>query len=476
MAGTTLTLAAQPKPRVEPARAGKPGFGASLLAILGGQVASGVVALLTEVSYARFLGPASRGLISLGLMSVAFGTLVGGFGGEGTIIYWSSRAKKAYDWLPAVALWGLLGCCVACALWILTFGRVHPSFLHGMTQSSARIVLVSIPAAILFAYSMALLSGSERFRVRSVFAVLRQLAGMAAFLTAMMLFGRSTEAALFGNFIGLLAGSAVTLYLLRDSLRDFWKIGNARAELKPTLAYGLRGQAGNLATFFTYRFDVFIVNYFLPPAQLGYYALGVAVSEALWQVPQAMASALFPRTARTVEEGASQFTCFVLRQVFLLTCLGGILLAAASPFAIPAVFGASFKPSVPVIWWILPGTIALSLAKVGCADLAGRGKNGYSSVFSLVCFAVTITLDWLLIPRMGILGAALASSIAYSLNAILVLCALRHELQATWRELLIPSRKELIAYRQLWPRLREMFRPAARQPHLKTDLVSLPSE
>jgi len=425
------------------------------MAILGGQATCGLVAFLAEVSYARLLGPTARGLIGLCVMSVALGTLVGGLGGEGTIVYYASRSgTRNSSWLPAVLLWGSLGCAVASLLWALAYWQFHLPVLRGISGTSARVVLLSIPVAVLFAYTMALASGTEQFRWRSACAVLRQAAGISSFFLFFLFLGRTAETALWGNFVGLAVGSLAGLWLLRRKVATFWQESGAVRNLKPTLSYGLRGQAGNLPTFFTYRLDVFIINYFLEPAQLGFYALGVVVSEALWQIPQATASALFPRTARTVEQDATQFTCFVLRQVLFITGLCGIAIAVLSPFLIPLVFGARFKPAVPVIWWILPGTVALALGKVACADLAGRGKIGYSSAFAFVCFAIAAVLDLVLIPHMGIQGAAVASSLSYFADAVLALGALRYELRVTWKSLLVPARCDYYAYRLAWRRLK----------------------
>jgi O-antigen/teichoic acid export membrane protein len=429
----------------------KPPFIASLVHILTGQFACGSIALLTEIAYARILGPEARGVISLCLMSVAFASLIGGLGGEGSIIYWSSRAKRNHSaWLPAVLLWGLLGSTSAMVAWTLAYWHFHLSVLRGITPASAWLVLATVPVAIFFAYLMAFLAGIEEFRLRSAGAFLRQLAGIFGCLILLGVIGRTPEAAVGGFLVGLLAASGASVWLVRRELAGFWRLRTAAQNLKPTLVYGLRGYIGNLATFFTYRFDVFVVNYFLQPAQVGFYALGVAISESLWQIPQAVASALFPRTSRTQEMNqaeSTRFTCFVLRQVFFLTLLCGILVAAISPIAIPIVFGTGFNPSVAVVLWILPGTIALSMGKVACADLAGRGKNGYSSIFALICFAITIGLDWVLIPRLGILGAALASSVAYCIDAVFILIAVRYELKVTWKDLFLPTRQEIASYR-----------------------------
>jgi len=125
-----------------------------------------------------------------------------------------------------------------------------------------------------------------------------------------------------------------------------------------------------------------------------------------------------------------------------------------SPFAVPLIFGARFSASVAVIWWILPGTIALALAKVASSDLAARHKTGYASAFGMVALAVTVALDFLLIPRMGINGAAIASSAAYLVNTVLLLAALKRLLGASWSDLLIPRGSELAAYRNALSKVR----------------------
>jgi O-antigen/teichoic acid export membrane protein len=428
-------------------------FSAGLVAILLGQAASGVVALVTEVAYARVLGPSARGLVSICFMSMTFGALIGGAGGEGSIVYWSSRERGNHSsWFPAAMLWGVLGSACACAIWWLAFWKLRLAFLRGIPEGLAWLVALGIPLAVGFAYSMALFTGTEQFASRSTAALSRQLATIAFFFLALLVVGRNASAALLGMVGGFLFASCASVCLFRKELSGFWRLEAAAHNLKPMLSYGLRGQIGNLAAFFTYRLDVFVINFFLPLAELGYYVLGVTVSEALWQIPAAVASALFPRTARTSAETATEFTCLAMRQVFLVTLVCGILLAVLCPVLIPLVFGARFQPSVAIILWLLPGTIALSVAKVACSDLAGRGKNGYSSVFSMVCLVLTVALDWWLIPKKGITGAAIASSLAYFADSVLILAVLSRELSVNWRKLLIPFPPDLAYYRSAWLR------------------------
>jgi O-antigen/teichoic acid export membrane protein len=278
-------------------------------------------------------------------------------------------------------------------------------------------------------------------------------AGLAGFLGLTLLLGRTADSAMWGYFAGIVVGLGLAGFLVRDSLRGIWRAPAVNREIVSGLLTGLRGQLGNVAAFFNYRFDVFIVNYYLDPAQVGLYALGVAISEGLWQIPQATALALFPRTARTPGEDASEFTCLILRHVFAISCLSAAALALLSPVAVPLLFGQRFAPSVRVIWLILPGTIVTAMAKVASSHLTGRGKTGRNSVFAGVAVLVTLGLDLLLIPRFGIAGAAVASSVSYVINGALLLIILRKELRASWPAMFVPSRVELLRYKSAWARV-----------------------
>jgi O-antigen/teichoic acid export membrane protein len=437
-----------------------PGFISNLATVFGGQAACAVVALAVEVCFARLLGPVGRGQISLCMMAIAFGYLLGGLGGDIPIVVWTAdRRKNPSEWLAGVMLSGVFGSAVACGAWAVAYWRWHPAIFKGITPQLALVILATIPLAILFGYLMAVLSGLERFSQRAGVAVANQLGELLFFLALVLFFGRRTEMALLANFAGLAIAVVIAVLLLKKFLTGAVQVRSVPKNLTSSLSLGLRGQLGNLATFFTYRLDVFVVNYFLDPAQVGLYALGVVISESLWQIPQAAATALFPRTARTIDTGATEFTCAVIRQVFFVACVLGLAMAALSRLFVPLIFGARFAPSVPVIFWILPGTVALSLAKVMCADLAARGKPEFSSIFALVGLCVTVALDLFLIPRMGIQGAALASSIAYFTNAALIAITLKHQLKVRWKSLFVPSFAEFAQYGQVWNRFKASVWP-----------------
>lgn len=430
-------------------------FFSNLLTILGGQAACGGLGIAIEIFYARMLGASGRGQVGLCLMSSAAFAMLGSLGAETPALIWAAdRKRQPSEWVPGVLLSGLIGSTVATCLWTITYWGWRPAFLKGITPTMAWLVLATVPCTVFFGYFMAIIAGLERFGLRAKVALIDQAVGLVALSALVLFFGRNAELAIASNLLAMILSLGICVFAVRGFLTlrpQEISVGN---QMRDALTFGLPAILSNLASFFNYRLDVFIVNYFLNPAAVGIYGLGVVVSEAVWQIPRAAALALFPRTARTINEDATEFTCLVIRQVLLIAIVTSVVIAIASPWLIPLVFGEHFVGSVSVIWWILPGTITLSVSKVMCADLAGRKKPQFASMFAFFSLLLTVCLDFVLIPKKGIDGAAMASSASYIFNSVLLAIVLKKELKMDWKSMFVPRRAEWSFYWQILSRFR----------------------
>jgi len=159
---------------------------------------------------------------------------------------------------------------------------------------------------------------------------------------------------------------------------------------------------------------MFIVNYFLGPSDVGIYSISVGMSELLWYFPNAVGFVIFPKAASTKTEVMNHFTPRVFKITLGLTALGAILLIFLGKPLIGYVYSSSFLPSYAPMVTLLPGVVLLGGAKVLTNEIAGRGYPEYNSINSGLALILTIILDLILIPRYGVIGAAMASSISYS--------------------------------------------------------------
>ena len=87
--------------------------------------------------------------------------------------------------------------------------------------------------------------------------------------------------------------------------------------------------------------------------------------------------------------------------------------------------------------------LAFSVLAILKTDLQGRGMPGTISILTSCALAVNLALNWVLIPRFGIEGAAMSSSVAYVLALLLVYGAYRRVSGRGLRETFLFTREEL---------------------------------
>jgi O-antigen/teichoic acid export membrane protein len=144
----------------------------------------------------------------------------------------------------------------------------------------------------------------------------------------------------------------------------------------------------------------------------------VRVSAALAPVGSAAATLIFPEVARQTDTTLTALTERAVRVTALLVAGSALILALIAHPILEIAFGAEFVPAAAALRLLLAATVPLSVARVLAADLKGRGRPGLVSAVMGGAVALTIVFDLLLIPPLGIAGAALASLIAYGATAI----------------------------------------------------------
>ena len=130
-----------------------------------------------------------------------------------------------------------------------------------------------------------------------------------------------------------------------------------------------------------------------------------------------------------------------------------MVLGLAAPALVPAMFGSAFRPAVPALWVLLPGVVALALTRVGVAAVVGGGWPRVGTYAGAIALALTVGFDLLLIPRWGMLGAAVASTIAYSAQSAFVVATLVRQTGLPLREIVAFRRADFVLVRELLKRV-----------------------
>ena len=378
------------------------------------QILALLLSTLNAAVIARLLGTSGKGILALTVLAPNVLALFLSGGISVANVYYTGQRRFDVATLSAnsvafALMATALGAVVGAALYATgLLGKLLPGVPPGLLVLS----MLGLPFSLLNSYFTGILQGMQLIRLINLVSLSQRASTVA--LSLIMVVG--LQWGLTGAVLAVLVASVVSLALLSRmlarrgaSFRPRWN----QLVLKTTLKFGLRGYVGNVLQFFNYRLDVFLVNFFLGPSSVGIYTVAVAMAEMLWYLPNAVGFVIFPKSANTQAEVMNRFTPRVFRITLALTAAGAVVLALIGKPFIELVYSPAFASAYGPMLVLLPGVVLLGSGKILTNEIAGRGYPQYNSIASGVSLVLTIGLDLLLIPRLGVLGAAVASTVAY---------------------------------------------------------------
>jgi O-antigen/teichoic acid export membrane protein len=194
-----------------------------------------------------------------------------------------------------------------------------------------------------------------------------------------------------------------------------------RGLLGRCLRYGLPSLGSNLLEFINLRGSLLLVNGFLGPHAAGLFKLDTQLGEPLLLPASAAVTVLFPQLSQADLGGQRRLT---LTRTWLARCLAtGLVLGAGialiAPRLVPMLFGEGFAQALPVLPLLLPAYLCWSAVNVLWAHMAASGFPHRPLRIGLGILAVNLVANLALIPRLGLPGAALASSLTFAAGALL---------------------------------------------------------
>jgi len=374
--------------------------------------------LASSILVARILGPSGKGVYSTALTVMEIAMFVGALGIAKAATYLLARGEAtkgvretalAMTLANGIALTGVL------ALFILL---ATPTLLPGVPQT---VLLLALPIPLL-TLLRSTWEGFLRAEQRNHTINGIGLAFSASFLlgvvaAALLRVGVNTVVGL-RTLTALLAAALVFAVVCRQA---GLRMRMDRRIVRRLLVLGVPYAIVSLAQKLNLDADILIIQAYMSNQDVGWYSVSAAVAEMLLYLPVAVGFVLFPRTAAAEAGDASRDAATMQRWTFTLTlCAGVVLVVIAAPL-VALAYGPDFAPAAGPLRILVPGIIGTVWFQVLGSYLMGRGQVWALAAVTGVGVSVNIGLNVLLVPRLGISGAALASSISYTVTGGLAL-------------------------------------------------------
>jgi antigen flippase len=212
----------------------------------------------------------------------------------------------------------------------------------------------------------------------------------------------------------------------------------------PMLCYGLPCMLTGVPQILNLRLDQMLMAALLPPRELGFYAVAVAWSAAPTPLLSALGAVTTPAvaSASSVADGSMRLAATVRTAVVLALVLG-FTLTLCTPIAIALLFGPRFAAAVPPAMVLVPAAAVLGLNLVLQEGLRGMGRPYAVLQAEFAGLIVTAIALAVTLRPMGIMGAAIASSLGYTTVCLVLLFKIQQATCLPLSTLLRPNVREI---------------------------------
>jgi O-antigen/teichoic acid export membrane protein len=189
--------------------------------------------------------------------------------------------------------------------------------------------------------------------------------------------------------------------------------------------YGVRGVASTVAFELNSKLDVWMLGVVMTDERVGIYSLASVLAEGVMQLAVVVQNNLNPVLARSLAAGdQEQIRVLVGRtRRWFVPGLGGVcaLSAVAYPFVIPVLIGNAAFGDGAASYAILVAGIALASPYLAFNQvLLMASRPGWHTVYVLLVVGLNAAANLLLIPHMGMEGAATATAATLVLSMFLL--------------------------------------------------------
>jgi O-antigen/teichoic acid export membrane protein len=375
----------------------------------------------SSVIVARWLGPEGLGTLAVLNATVALALQICSAGLPSANTYFIARDCRSLGpvWANSVVFALVAGSLLAVGVVLLA--EVQPAIFGGVPANLLAIAAASIPFQLLTLLGLNVLLAIGRIgQLNLIDSMSPALALVNAIVVLIILRSQLTTLVSF-NTAAAIVLSLILVWVIARLLARQKERRACRPDfplLKEVLLYGVKFYVSILAGVVIFRADLLFVNHFRGASEAGVYAVAAQVSFLLMMLPGVIAMLLFPRVA-SYQDPSGEFAIRVTRHasfVMSIMCIA----AAAGAFALPLIYGARFADATIQLLILLPGIYLVGIESVLVQHFTGTGLPVAIPVFWLITLAVNLVLNFALVPSFGARGAALASSLSYSLIFVFV--------------------------------------------------------
>jgi O-antigen/teichoic acid export membrane protein len=372
--------------------------------------------LLLSVLITRLLGPEGKGIFSLFTTTAMFLFLIGKMGVGQASIYYSGLEKFDRKEVAGNAIigGGLISIIISTLFCIfVTFNNTF--FLKGLSIVAIYLLILVALFRLLNLFGKFVFLANNNIIFFNLFGITIVLLPTLLIYIFSIFFHIDLQTVIYLYSLGLLINAILIMIILFSK-----GLINPRFKypiIKELIKFGTKSNVGNISKNMLLRIDIYLIAFFLSTTQVGLYSVAAGLMDRYMRIPEAISVILFQHVSSSTQDKSDIISSKVFKYtIYILIPISCGLWFLVDPLI--KILYPNFNDSIAPALILLPGVFMFSLYSILSGIFLGKGKVNFHLINSTSFAALNVILNIFLIPKMGIKGAALASTIAYSLANI----------------------------------------------------------
>jgi O-antigen/teichoic acid export membrane protein len=223
------------------------------------------------------------------------------------------------------------------------------------------------------------------------------------------------------------------------TLREYARFANGMVR------FGILNQVAHVTQMLSFRLSYYVLDHYHGASAVGVYSNGISLAESIWMISKSISMVQYARISNLEDRAESAALTARLASVSAAMSIVTLLplLLLPSGFYV-MLFGEGFEGTKSVIWTLALGVVVYNFPILIGHYFSGTGRYRINALISSVGLIVSAALYLGMIPRMGLTGAGIATSVSYLFTSLLFIIWFSKEYNE-WPRMFLPRKADISA-------------------------------
>jgi len=354
-------------------------------------------------------GSAGRGSISILIADVSIIVILNNILGGSAVTYFTPKVGFEKLFLPAY-------------MWIITCSFLGSLFFYFTQNVNFIFLFVLSFFSSLFSVHLYFFTAKENFKLFNIYSLLLPLLNIIFLLFFEFGIGLKSYKSYLWGYVSSLILLWIISFFKVNKLINLKHLSVSLENIKNTVNYGYQTELSYFIHFINYRISYFLILHYKGISSVGVFSIGIAIAEAIWVISRSISTVQYAKIINNINsDNGIEITRRLAKFSFNASIIVALILIIFPNNFYSLIFGKDFTNIKEIMTLLFPGITALALSNIHGNYFSATGQLKILVIKSVAGLIVTVSLLPILLPKWGIFGACIVTSLSYITSSVYLL-------------------------------------------------------